>query len=72
MDIINQWWNIAKNRPDFFDDSTSKLPNKDGFKDQSNLSMLCKLNDHCDGTNLDFINVSRIPPDSREFMSERE
>lgn len=76
MDIINQWWDIAKNRPEFFDDSKSKLPNKEGFiehrHDQSNISILCKLNDCCDGTNLDFINAGRIPPASREFMSERE
>lgn len=64
MDIINQWWNTAKNRPELFDDSQSNLPNKDGFKehrhDQSNISILCKLNDCCDGTDLDFISSSRI------------
>jgi len=64
MNIIKQWWDIAKNRPDFFDDSKSNLPNKNGFKehrhDQSNISILCKLNDYCKGTNLDFISASRI------------
>ena len=63
MDIINQWWDILKNKPEFFDDSKSKIPNKDGFRehrhDQSNISILCKLNDCCDGTNLDFINPDR-------------
>lgn len=64
MDIINQWWNTAKNRPDLFDDSQSRFPNKDGFidhrHDQSNISILCKLNGCCDGADLDFIKVSRI------------
>ena len=64
MDIINQLWNTAKNRPDLFDDSQSRFPNKDGFvdhrHDQSNISILCKLNDCCDGTDLDFISASRI------------
>tara|TARA_Y100000287_G_C14165083_1_gene326790 strand:+ start:231 stop:1010 length:780 start_codon:yes stop_codon:yes gene_type:complete len=64
MDIINQWWNTAKNRPELFDDSQSRLPNKDGFidhrHDQSNISILCKLNGCCDGADLDFIKVSRI------------
>ena len=64
MDIINQWWNTAKDRPDLFDDSSSMIPNKSGFienrHDQSNISLLCKLNDCCRGTNLDFIKPNRI------------
>ena len=64
MNIIKQWWDIAKNRPEFFDDSKSKIPNKDGFidhrHDQSNISILCKVNDCCDGNDLDFINAKRI------------
>ena len=59
MDIINQLWNTAKDRPELFDDSSSMIPNKSRFKenrhDQSNISILCKLNDCCRGTNLEFI-----------------
>lgn len=64
MDIINQLWNTAKDRPELFDDSSSMIPNKSGFienrHDQSNISLLCKLNDCCRGTNLDFIKPNRI------------
>jgi len=64
MNIIKQWWDIAKERPKFFDDSDSSIPNKDGFiehrHDQSNISILCKINDCCDGIDLDVINAKRI------------
>lgn len=64
MEIISKWWDVAKNHPELFDDSKSVIPNKGGFiehrHDQSNISILCKLNDCCDGTDLDFINASRI------------
>ena len=64
MEIINKWWDNAKSHPEFFDDSDSSIPNKDGFiehrHDQSNISILCKVNDCCDGVDLDVINVKRI------------
>ena len=59
MEIISKWWDIAKNHPELFDDSKSVVPNKGGFiehrHDQSNISILCKLNECCDGTDLEFI-----------------
>ena len=64
MKIIEKWWDIAKNNPEFFDDSKSIIQNKKGFKehrhDQSNISILCKLNDKCIGGDLNFINPLRI------------
>jgi len=64
MTIIKQWWDIAKDRPELFDDSKSNIPNKNGFiehrHDQSNISILCKVNDCCDGIDLDVINAKRI------------
>lgn len=63
MEIINKWWEIAKNNPQLFDDSESKIPNKNEFKenrhDQSNMSILCKLNNKCIGGDLKFIDAQR-------------
>lgn len=51
MKFITKLWSIAKNNPELFDDSESKIKNKDEFKehrhDQSNMSILCKLYDEC-------------------------
>ena len=59
MEIISKWWDVAKNHPELFDDSKSVVPNKGEFiehrHDQSNISILCKLNECCDGTDLEFI-----------------
>ena len=56
MEIITKWWDTAKKHPEFFDDSESEIPNKDGFKehrhDQSNISILCKLHEECSGDSL--------------------
>ena len=64
MEIIKKWWNSAKEHPELFDDSESKKPNKEGFietrHDQSNISVLCKINGNCLGTDLGFISDSRI------------
>ena len=64
-EIINKWWDVAKNRPELFDDSESIIPNKKEFKrtswDQSHISILCKLNEECIGQNLEpIIQAKRI------------
>ena len=52
FNFFKKWWEIAKNNPNLFDDSQSKIKNKNDFKenrhDQSNLSILCKLYEDCD------------------------
>ena len=63
-EIINKWWETAKNQPQLFDDSKSIIPNKKEFienrHDQTNISILCKLNDKCIGSNLEpFIKAER-------------
>lgn len=64
MEIINKWWKTAKNQPELFDDSKSITPNKKEFKenrhDQTNLSILCKLNNKCIGSDLSFIETKRL------------
>jgi hypothetical protein len=64
MEIINKWWKTAKNQPELFDDSKSIIPNKKEFKenrhDQTNLSILCKLNNKCIGSDLSFIETKRL------------
>lgn len=46
MDLYEEWWNIAKNNPHFFDDTKSLSKNIEGFKgnahDQAVWSLLCK------------------------------
>lgn len=46
IEIINKWWDTAKKAPFLFDDSPSKYPNFEGFKDhrhdQSVLSLIFK------------------------------
>lgn len=63
MKIINKWWETAKNQPQLFDDSKSNIPNKKEFKgnrhDQTNISILCKLNNKCIGGDLNFIDAQR-------------
>jgi len=63
MEIINKWWETAKNQPQLFDDSKSIIPNKKEFKenrhDQTNISILCKLNNKCIGGDLNFIDAQR-------------
>lgn len=63
-ELINKWWETAKNQPQLFDDSPSNIPNKKEFKenrhDQSNISILCKLNDKCIATDLGFIKAARL------------
>ena len=65
MDIINKWWDTAKNHPKLFDDSESVVPNKEEFKenrhDQSHISILCKLHEECIGKDLEpVIQAKRI------------
>jgi hypothetical protein len=64
MEIINKWWETAKNQPQLFDDTPSNIPNKKEFKenrhDQSNISILCKLNDKCIAADLGFIKAARV------------
>lgn len=65
MKMIKKWWETAKKHPELFDDSASKKPNKDEFietrHDQSNISILCKINsDICLGSDLSFISDTRI------------
>ena len=65
MEIINKWWDVAKNHPELFDNSESVVPNKEGFKenrhDQSHISILCKLYEECIGQNLEpIIQAKRI------------
>ena len=65
MDIVDQWWKTARDHPELYDDSESKTKNDETFKenrhDQSNISILCKLNEECKGEYLDdVIKVTRI------------
>ena len=64
MKIFRKLWNTAKKYPELFDDSKSKIENKEDFiearHDQSNISLLCKISDNCTGIDLDFISATRI------------